>query len=162
MLSTITLGTPVRRILIACLAIFVVACESPTTPGGERSPTALEGERVVGFIVGLSRPDSEPRITVPGTVQAGHAFTVTVVTGGPNTCWRKDRTEAQVHGVHAIVIPFDIDMSEGNACLTAGLTFTHTGTLKFKRAGKATVIILARDFTRGGEHVAFERTIVVE
>lgn len=163
MLSTITLGTPVRRILIACLAIFVVACESPTTPGGERSPTALEGERVVGFIAGLLRLNNpQPEIAVPDTVQAGRDFTVSVDTFGPNLCWRKGSTEVELHSLHAIVTPFDIDMSEGNACLDAGIGFTHTATVRFKRAGAATVVILGRDFTRGGELIAFERTVVVE
>lgn len=106
--------------------------------------TSLVEERLVGAI---GYPDNLD-ITVPDTVQAGEAFTVTVRTLAPNGCWRKDRTEVRVSGLIAQVTPYDIYRVERDEnCTAEPVSITHTATVTFGSAGDGRVDILGREGT---------------
>lgn len=87
-------------------------------------------------------------VEAPATAQASQPFTVTVTTGGPNGCWKKERTEVSSRALTATITPYDVEArGENSACTQAPVAITHTAELTFTRAGTGVVTVRGRDGT---------------
>lgn len=94
-------------------------------------------------------PGRVSAIEAPDTVQSEERFVVTVVTTGPDACWRNERTESVVSGLTAIITPYDID--SGGTCPAIPVEITHIAELTFARSGAGVIRVRGRDGT-GLEH----------
>lgn len=132
---------------ITAVSFLLLACADVQGPGAERQEPgiiAFYGEDVV--------------ISAPDTVARGQAFPVTVRTYGGG-CTSKGPTHLETAGLHATVLPFDID-SGAHICTSILNVFLHTADVRFDLAGTATVVFRGRRLPEG-EAVMFERSIVV-
>lgn len=137
--------------LAAALALTLAACAS--TPN--ESPQ--DGRRVLGVI---DHHDDPVRVEAPAEVARGTDFQVAVVTYGGG-CVSEGDTQVEVDGLRAVVTPHDIDVSgPGIFCTLELRQFRHTATLRFDRAGTATVVFRGRRVPEG-DVVSVERTVRV-
>ena len=139
-----------RTLLLAGCLVLVVGCDSIFGPSERRE---------VGIIQGLST--ESPEIEIPGTVQAGEDFTVTVRTGWSNGCARMDTVEVREEGPAAVTLtPYDI-ITHGEVCTLEPRTFTHTATVRFSEAGTAEVTIRGRS-SRDSGVISVQRAVTVQ
>ena len=117
-------------------------------------------ERVIGT---LEHYGDTAQVVVPDTVARGAAFPVRVTTYGGG-CIRKGSVETDIEGLRAMVTPYNERIRSGwpvRIDCTDDLAFyTHTATLRFTRAGVATVVIQG---LRKPEHdtITVTRTVVI-
>lgn len=105
-------------------------------------------------------------LEVPDTVRVGESFTADVRTVGRNGCWSAAGEDVSVEGLAATVVPFDATgQQEGVGCTTALVSLRHEPTLRFDRAGEATVRVEGRRIIESGESesepMSLEATVTV-
>ncbi len=86
-------------------------------------------------------------VQVADTVRAGISFDVTILTGGPDGCWSKDRTEVHTDGLAATIAPYDMER-RGGVCTLEPVTIQHTATLTFAQSGQGRIEVLGRGGTQ--------------
>lgn len=118
------------------LLLIPVACSDP-------ADIARVGDdgRVIGTIEYYGDP---VQVEIPTDATRGSEFTVTVVTYGGG-CVSEGETETDIDGLNVVVTPYDYDVSgqlpPNGACTDELNLFEHETTLRFDRAGTATVVI---------------------
>jgi hypothetical protein len=132
----------------------------------DRSAAALRSTGDALEVPSLSMPEPAPGLFAPDTVTAGEPFGLTVVTIGPNGCWREggmtvERTETVVE-----MTPYDrFSGGRGIACTDMIAVLPRNLTLRFDAPGSATLRVRGRrvigtDFDRT-EPMLIEKTIHV-
>jgi hypothetical protein len=87
-------------------------------------------------------------VEAPAAVQAGQPFTVVVTTGGPDGCWKKERTEVSNREMSATITPYDVEERGRNTgCTQAPVDITHTAELTFGRMGTGVITVRGRNGT---------------
>lgn len=131
-----------RFLTLATVSVLLSACDLST---------GVIEQRHVGTI---GYPDNL-QITLPDTVQAGQSFTVTVRTLGSDGCWERDRTDVDVSGLTATIVPYDTrQVGRGATCTLGIVEIMHDATLTFGQPGVGRIDIRGRDGTA-------ERSVVV-
>lgn len=145
------------RITAAALLLAILpACDqiSSADGGGDRDGRTVTRPGSISFY------DQPERVTVPDTVTAGVPFTVEVDTYGGG-CASEGETRVEVTELATRVSVFDQDfIPRDGACTDPLLTFTHQATVRFSRAGTATLQVRGRREPGNAAHTA-ERRIVV-
>lgn len=123
----------------ASLTCTALALHAGCTP--PRSAAADDALRVVGVI---KYSETSHPVSVPDTVLAGVDFMVGLITYG-NGCVTAGETIFLVSGDTAEITPYDYDRTRtSDFCMQAQRYLAHTATLKFHRAGQATVQVRGR------------------
>lgn len=133
--------------LLGVATAALCACNGILGLGGERQQLG-----VISF-------HSDPVVVeAPDTVTRGQTFAVSVRTYGGG-CVSQGPTDVRVDDLRATITPFDIN-SRNNVCTSELRFFQHEASIKFDRAGTATVVFRG---TRRPENepIAVERTVVV-
>ncbi|HEX6940552.1 MAG TPA: hypothetical protein VF158_14140 [Longimicrobiales bacterium] len=142
-----------KRSLLPSLILAVCACAT----GGRNDDGP---RRVVGTIEHYGDP---VRVEAPADVARGADFRVTVVTYGGG-CLHQGDTEVEINGLSAVVTPYDIDVTPtvppGGACTLELRQYRHDATLRFDRAGSATITFRGRRLP-SGEIISVTRTVRV-
>jgi hypothetical protein len=101
-------------------------------------------------------------VEVPGLVEQGQPFAVTVTTYG-NGCIEKGETKVKVEALRAEIRPYDYDTSPlYGGCDDVLRTHEHTATLSFKEAGTAEIIFYGLKEGAGSvTQTSVTRTVVV-
>ena len=84
-------------------------------------------------------------IVTPQRVRAGASFAITINTLGSGSCTRADGDRVETRDLLAEVSPFNWEAPAGTACTRDLRLFPHEVTLRFDRAGYATIRVHARD-----------------
>lgn len=128
-----------RIIAVGVGALVLGGCQWLTGP-----------DEVLGSVTGVEAPD---------TVAVGTEFSVTVLTSGPTTCWKKDHTVVAVDGLAADIWPYDVDERARHPhipCFNGVVEIVHSTTLSFDRVGAAQVKVHGREGTGGAVLVVIE------
>lgn len=143
-----------RRTAAALLLAVLPACDQISSADGDRDGRTVTRPGSIAF---YNQPE---RITVPDTVTAGVAFPVEVLTFGGG-CASLGETRVEVTELAARVSVFDQDfIPRDGACTEPLLTFAHQATVRFSRAGTATLQVRGRREPGNHAHTV-ERRIVV-
>lgn len=152
------------KLASAAAVLMLAACAaSPNSgggrPGGGEADGSGPSERVFGTIEYYGEP---AQVEVPGLVEQGQPFVVTVVTYGGG-CIEKGETKAEVEALRAEVRPYDYDTSPVNPiCNDVLRVHKHTATLSFEEAGTAEVVFYGRkEDASGVMQTSVTRTVVV-
>ena len=135
--------------LAPVLLVLLAACSSPTD----------ESPREEIMLGALSIAGAAPVITFPDTVQAGVPFEVAVRTYGIS-CFAKNRTELSVVGLRATVLPYDVARGS-STCNDTFAGHDHVATVRFGRAGIATLNVIGQRTLRDRELLLVVRQVVV-
>lgn len=161
--------------LLILPALALGACELASGPGGRRAGV-LEWDRAparrsLGTLPGLSMAvggdSAPPAVSAPDTVGAGRAFTVTVLTRGPDACWHSAGTQVTLGASVAVVTPYDRDgRTPDTGCADMNVVIDHSFEMAFPHPGEATIRVRGRrivgqEFEQEGEPVAVERRVHV-
>jgi len=151
------------KLASAAAVLFLTACAA--SPKAD-VPVPVDGgaggsgpsERVFGTIEFYVEP---AQVQVPGSVEQGQPFTVTVVTYG-NGCIEKGETKVEVEELRAEVRPYDYNTSSGNDCNDELRQHQHTVTLSFGETGTAEVVFFGQKKNADGvSNTMLTRTVEV-
>lgn len=128
---------------------LVVACSGATKP---ESATV----RVLGAIAGYNSDD--PRIDVT-PIPNGALVTITTYGDG---CHRVGETEVEVHGLEALITPYDYTAPAGAPCTRQLITMEHEASVTFAGSGTARIIVRGLDSSSRSTTNMVGDTIIVE
>lgn len=172
-------GWETRRLRVAgsaalaagLLALASACADAPVDPGMDgRMPSVLEWVDAPEHLAGAparsaSMDGPRARIEAPGTVRAGEAFQVQVVTVGAALCWQPDGAVVEMQERTARITAWDRVPDEMELCALALGELPREVTLTFGSAGTATIRLVGRRVFGPGmersEPLTLERTVTV-
>jgi hypothetical protein len=143
------------RDLARCAALLTTLLGCRSITGADE----IRRERRLGVIAFYGDP---VQIAAPDTVAVGAPAVVVVTTYGGG-CISQGETEITAAGLVAEVRPYDYFVTRlpsNGACPDVLYVYEHVATLRFWRAGRATVRVVGRE-EPGNTPRTVERTIVV-
>jgi hypothetical protein len=160
-------------LLVLSGSLALGACDLVSGPGGRRAGV-LEWDRTSTRRSLATSPDlsrvgepTQTAVSVPDTVTAGKAFTVTVRTKGVDGCWEAAGTEVEQGASSAVVIPYDrAAKNHDYACSDSNIEIDHSVELTFAHPGEAIIRVRGRkvvgqEFNQEGEPIEVEKRIHV-
>lgn len=151
--------TKARRLLLptALLALPAVVAVAAACQGGITGPRDVTRQGIVEF------HGDGPEVSLPASVTAGEAMTVTVRTFGGG-CTSQGPTRVDTVDAVVRILPHDITTEGRNVvCPSILRSFEHRADLTFEEAGERTVRIVGRRVGREvDEVIELDRTVTVE
>jgi hypothetical protein len=160
-------------LLVLSGSLALGACDLASGPGGRRAGV-LEWDRTSARR--SLQPEMGPSgtgepipsaVSVPDTVMAGKAFTVTVHTQGADYCWESAGTEVTAGASLAVITPYDrFARKPEHGCLDGNIEIAHPVEVTFAHPGEAVIRVRGRkivgqEFNQAGEPIEVEKRVHV-